>query len=324
MKLAAVVVTYNRLAQLEVTLARLLGEDVDHVLVVDNASTDGTADWLAGQTDPRLEVVHLPQNTGGAGGFEAGVRHLRAGPDPDWIALMDDDARPLPGAMARFRTEAPAGASNIGVIAAAVLNPDGSICEMNRPSLNPFWHGKVLLQTLFKLTAGDKRGFHIGDAAFDADAGPSDIDVASFVGYFLSRQAVAAIGPPDGGYFIYGDDVTYSLRLRRAGLRIVMHPGVRFEHDCGTLSIDLATRPLWKVYYLSRNGVPMTWHAARWLAPVALAYYTVQWARKARHYDSTERPVYRRLMWRGLWHGLCRRKGRYDPAHVLADQAKSG
>lgn len=324
MKLAAVVVTYNRLAQLRVTLARLLAENVDHILVVDNASTDETAAWLAGQDDPRLEVLQLAENTGGAGGFEAGVRHLSRTHDPDWIALMDDDARPLPGAMARFRTEAPQGASNIGVIAAAVLNVDGSICEMNRPSLNPFWHGKVLLQTLIRLKSGDKRGFHIADAAFDPKARPSEIDVASFVGYFLHRQAVEAIGPPDGGYFIYGDDVTYSLRLRRAGLRIMMHPAVRFEHDCGTLSIDLATRPLWKVYYLSRNGVPMTWHAARWLAPLALAYYTVQWMRKARFYEADERPIYRRLMWHGIWHGLCARRGRYDPAHALAERAKSG
>lgn len=329
MSLAAVVVTFNRVAQLQVTVARLLAEDVDHIVVVDNASSDGTGAWLATQGHARLEVVTLATNTGGAGGFEAGVIRARDLWDPDWIACMDDDARPLPGAMARFRIEAPKGAHNIGAIAAAVLNMDGSVCEMNRPSLNPFWYAQVLIQTLRGLVSGNKRGFHIGDTAFEPEGPPCEIDVASFVGYFISRQGVAAIGPPDGGYFIYGDDVIYSLRLRRAGLRLVMMPGVRFEHDCGTLSVDLATRPLWKVYYLSRNGVAMTWHAARWLAPLAFGYYLVQWMRKARYYEAGERAVYRRLMWRGVWHGLWQVRGRDETAHrvaarSLAEDAKAG
>ncbi|WP_374328265.1 glycosyltransferase, partial [Paracoccus pantotrophus] len=54
--IAAVVVTFNRLAHLEKTLARLLAEPLDHVVVVENGSTDGTREWLAGQGDPRLVV----------------------------------------------------------------------------------------------------------------------------------------------------------------------------------------------------------------------------------------------------------------------------
>ena len=325
MKLAAIVVTFNRLAQLQVTVARLLGETLDQIIVVDNASSDETPNWLAAQTDPRLHVITLCENMGGAGGFEAGVVYARAQFDPDWLVLMDDDARPLATAIARFRADfstlldpdctAP---DAVGAVAAAVLNMDGSICEMNRPSRNPFWHGKAFLAALQNLFTGKTRGgFHITDAVMARDAPPSEIDVASFVGYFLARGAVARAGLPDGGYFIYGDDVTYSLRLRRAGLRILMSPAVQFEHDCGTLSIDLATRPLWKVYYLSRNGVPMARLAAGvWLFPLALAYYIFVWARKTRYYLPQERPLYRRLMWTGLRDGLLGRRGRNDAAHA--------
>ena len=55
--LAAVVVTHDRLDHLRITLDRLLAQRVRHVVVVDNASTDGTADWLARQQDPRL-ILH--------------------------------------------------------------------------------------------------------------------------------------------------------------------------------------------------------------------------------------------------------------------------
>ena len=84
------VVTYNRLDKLKDTIAALLAaapEHLHHLLVVDNASSDGTAQWLATLDDPRLEVLRLKTNTGGAGGFEAGLRHLVWRHDPDWIAM---------------------------------------------------------------------------------------------------------------------------------------------------------------------------------------------------------------------------------------------
>ena len=72
-RLVAVVVTHDRLDQLKVTVARLLGAapgDLASVLVVDNASTDGTADWLAEQEDDRLRTLRCETNVGGAGGME--------------------------------------------------------------------------------------------------------------------------------------------------------------------------------------------------------------------------------------------------------------
>jgi GT2 family glycosyltransferase len=340
--LTAVVVTFNRLAQLQRTLARLLDHPpgvLARVLVVDNAGTDGTDLWLAAQTDPRLEVVRLPANLGGAGGFEAGLRHVldrpktggpktggpKTGepetdwpetewPETTWIVLMDDDARPEPGALAGFAPPAGAGAA-----AAAVFLPGGSVCEMNRVSKNPFWHPGTFLRAL---TRGGRRGFHLADADFAPEAPPQWIDVASFVGFFVSRQAVAAAGLPDGGLYIYGDDVLYSLRLRRRGVRMAFLPQVRFEHDCGTLGPAWSYRPLWKIFYHSRNGVGIARAAAGPLVfPLALAWYLVLWSRRARAVPACERAAYRRLMWLGVRHGLARRKGRFEPAHRIAEEA---
>lgn len=322
MRLAAVVVTYNRLAELRVTLARLLAEEVDHILVVDNASSDETGAWLASQGDPRLAVLSLPQNTGGAGGFEAGMQAARDRFDPDWVVLMDDDARPAPGALARFRSEAAALPPGTGCVAAAVFYPDGTLCEMNRPSRNPFWNLTLFLRTL---RHGSRAGFHLPDSAFAPEAPAQTIDIASFVGYFVHRDAIRRAGLPEGGLFIYGDDVLYSLRLRRAGIGMVLMPRIRFEHDCGTMGDGFVYRPLWKIYYHCRNGVSIARQAAGPLVfPAALVWYTLVWHRRGRKCTDAERPIYRRLMWRGLWHGLQRKRGRHDPAHALAEQAKSG
>ena len=321
MKLAAVVVTYNRLAQLQMTLARLLAEDLDHIVVVNNASTDDTGLWLADQRDARLEVLTLEENTGGAGGFEAGMGRAHSLWGPDWVVLMDDDARPEPGGLTRFRTEAQELPPGTGCVAAAVFYPDGTLCEMNRPSRNPFWNLRLFARTLLR---GSRAGFHLADSAFAPGAPVHPIDIASFVGYFVRSDTIQRAGLPDGGLFIYGDDVLYSLRLRRAGIGMVLMPDVRFEHDCGTMGAGFVYRPLWKIYYHCRNGVSIARQAAGPLIfPAALIWYTLVWHRRGRQCSAAERPIYRRLMWRGLWHGLRGQKGRYGPAHALAETAKS-
>ena len=214
--LVAVVVTHNRLDKLRLTLARLLGEpcaDLAAVVVVDNASDDGTGAWLAGLIDPRLVVHRSATNTGGAGGFETGMRLARARFDPDWIVVMDDDARPRPGALAAFHA---LDRTHWDAVAAAVYFPDGEICEMNRPSRNPFWHWRVFVRTALGGAGGGggRSGFHITPAAYD---GPGmAVDVASFVGLFISRGAIDRVGYPDGRLFVYGEDGLFTLGLSRA------------------------------------------------------------------------------------------------------------
>jgi len=73
-RLVAVVATHRRLADLRQTLAALLAapaRDLAAVLVVDNASDDGTGAWLAAQREPRLHVLTLPRNLGCRGTWAA-------------------------------------------------------------------------------------------------------------------------------------------------------------------------------------------------------------------------------------------------------------
>lgn len=96
--ICAVVVTYNRKELLKRCLDGVLNQSypVSHILIVDNASTDGTPEMLA-EEYPGLELLALSENTGGAGGFHAGFKRA-AQIDCNLIWVMDDDALPSEGA----------------------------------------------------------------------------------------------------------------------------------------------------------------------------------------------------------------------------------
>lgn len=311
-RLVAVVVTHNRLAQLRVTLRRLLETPeaaLAAVVVVDNASDDGTGAWLAGQADARLDVLRLAVNSGGAGGFAAGLAHAARAHDPDWFVLMDDDARPEPGALAAFH-----GLDRGGwdALAGAVYFPDGRICEMNRPSRNPFWHGREFLATLRR----GRAGFHLKPDAY-ARSGTVPIDVTSFIGFFLSRRGFEMAGLPDAGLFLYGDDGLYTLGLSAAGGRIGFVPELRFEHDCSTFATGQngRFRPLWKAYYYHRNLLILYRMAAGPAFWPVLVLLLPKWLMKVRAHGG-QRRVFLRLLGRALRDGLVRRTA-VDHALVL-------
>ena len=315
-RLIALVVTFNRLDHLQTTVARLLETAPAHlagVLVVDNASTDGTGDWLASQGDPRLHVLSMPTNGGGAGGFAAGMRHAMDTLSPDWLVLMDDDARPSTGTLAAFHG---AQREDKDVWIAATYFPNGAICEMNRPWVNPF--------NAWRHFAAAARhgwaGYHIKDADYAAK-GALAVDGASFVGYFISRPAVQLAGYPDPKLFIYGDDVLYSLKLNAMGGQFAFDPRLRFEHDCATDMGVHPVTPLWKIYYLYRNQLMVYRKAAGPILfwPIA-ALKALSWRRRASAYGA-DSATYIALWKRAVLDGIRgRREARFDQ---VKDWAKS-
>jgi len=302
-RLVAVVATFNRKADVQETIARLLAEPCMAVVVVDNGSTDGTREWLKAQNDPRVLPVFTESNLGGAGGFELGIKRAIDTYDADWVVVMDDDARPYPGAFVDFARVAQ---ENWDVLSAAVYYPDGHICEMNRPSRNPFWHRSAFIKTLFSTLRGQgRKGFHISDQAYGEQM-TVPIDAGCFVGMFISRRVIERIGLPDGKLFIYGDDVSYSLRAREAKFRIGFAPQVRFEHACSTFSEKKVYSPYWKIYYNYRNGLITYRQAAGkafyFVAPVFL----LKWVLLGRHYGA-DKGVYYSLLWRAIKDGFANR-----------------
>ncbi|MBT0957766.1 glycosyltransferase [Alphaproteobacteria bacterium KMM 3653] len=306
--LIAVVVTCNRLTKLQVTLARLLGHAPEHltrVVLVDNGSTDGTAEWLGTQDDPRLTVLRSEKNLGGSGGFEMGIRHTAEVFDPDWMLIQDDDARPEAGALALFHARDRS--AHEGWVT-AVHFPDGSLCEMNRPLINPFWHRGGVLKAL----RHGRDGYHLGLEDYAVDAPVQEVDGGSFVGFFVSRRAVQSAGYPDPALFLYGDDALYSLEIRAQGGTIAFDPALRYEHDCATLGEgEQIILPMWKCYYFYRNLILVYKRAAGWAFWPAFGFMALRWRRKAPAYGA-QAEAYRRVLRRAMADGI---KGRIGQPH---------
>src|SRR5665647_927267 len=99
-RVVAVVVAYNRRDLLLEVLDALARQEtpLEKVVVVDNSSTDDSA-AVAQAAGPLVDLVELERNTGGAGGFAAGLAVALERHSPDWVWMMDDDTVPTESAL---------------------------------------------------------------------------------------------------------------------------------------------------------------------------------------------------------------------------------
>ena len=234
---AIVVVTYNRadlLAEMLAGLARL-ERAPDAVVVVDNASTDHTAQVLADAALPGLQVVRSEANLGGAGGFHLGVRTAyEQGFDRVW--LMDDDVVPAPDCLGVLM------ATDEDCLMAVREDRQGRLCEKaaTRFDLSTPWAVKpktAMVETDFGTRAAMPPLVELENVAFE--------------GFMVRRRVIDAIGLPDPSYFIFYDDVDYAVRARAAGFRIwAVRDAVLVRQLDFDQQHDLAG---WKGYYMYRN-----------------------------------------------------------------------
>ena len=89
--IVAVVVTYNRKELLKECIEELTKNKEIDVMIIDNASTDGTADMIKEYTSNKLFYVNTGKNLGGAGGFNFGIKEALKQDNYDYIWIMDDD-----------------------------------------------------------------------------------------------------------------------------------------------------------------------------------------------------------------------------------------
>lgn len=216
-RVVAVVVTFDRLALLQRLLPVLLAEPrLAEVLVVDNASTDGTGAWLAGLDDPRLRTRTRADNGGGAAGFHDGLAWALER-EADLVWLMDDDAVPQAGCLDLL---------------------------LAREDLD-FWGPAVVAEQdprrlcfPIRLPGGTRVVHDVADVEAAAVDGLIAGVVIPFNGVLVTRDLVERIGLPRSEFFIWGDDVEYLWRAERAGARIATVVTARFSNpatdDLGT------------------------------------------------------------------------------------------
>jgi glycosyltransferase involved in cell wall biosynthesis len=136
---AAVVVTYNRLTLLNKCIEKLRGQTVPcDILVVDNASTDGTTPWLREQEEAGLlRTRNTGGNLGGAGGFNKGMRWA-VEDGYKYLWLMDDDCLPEQDALEKLLEADSLLNGSYGWLSSVALWTDGNVCSMNIQRKTPY------------------------------------------------------------------------------------------------------------------------------------------------------------------------------------------
>jgi GT2 family glycosyltransferase len=259
--IAVVVVTYgDRLACVQATLEAALGQThVTRLVIVDNGSAPRVGAWLdaLAARAPRLTIVRHAVNLGSAGGYRAGLVAARA-TRTRFVWLLDDDTRPEPGA-AQALVEAWAARSvSRRPEVSGLLSQRWPAARYRREN---GWRrdaafGVDLIERSRRLLGGGRGGFDDGEIL---------LGMAPWSGLFFERGLLDEVGLPDERLVTYEDDHEFTLRMTRAGARILLvpqsglanlEPSWHEELVVGhAASPWLTTADTGRVYYGARNRV---------------------------------------------------------------------
>ncbi len=230
---AAIVVTYNRLNLLKETIAGLLSQTrvPDAIIVINNSSSDGTLEWLESVDNI---IVITQDNIGGAGGFATGLEYgYKQG--FDWIWCMDDDVVAMPDClekMMNFRSDSLIRAPFRFEAGNSALPQDTLEFNFTKP-FKSLW----------------KRMFTPNDIE---NVDSISAEGLTFEGPLIHRNVIDAIGLPDAGFFIFGDDSDFFIRAGRKGFNSEIILASRMQRMIPYSSRKSAP---WKQYYELRNIV---------------------------------------------------------------------
>lgn len=283
LRVAAVVVTYNRWALLQQCL-RALAEQTTSlaaIWVIDNASTDGTGEAIQKLELPNLIYRNTGRNLGGAGGFAYGTREAAlVGYDALW--LMDDDTIPEAQSLEALLHIDETLHGKYGWLSSRALAPDGTDQPMNRQRKTPY---------------RDIDGY---------EGAKIPSVMASFVSLFVRTSVVQKYGLPIADFFIWSDDWEYTRRISRE-LPCYVVPASRVTHamkNPGTVNIATDVPARWDRYhYFYRNDVVLYRREGLrgWLWLLAKdAWHTVQVLRDSRGHRSARIAI----IWKGFAAGV--------------------
>ena len=211
MKIAAIVITFNRKELLSRCLDAIEAQTLrpDVVYVVDNASTDGTAEFLASrQNTIPMEIITLPENMGGAGGFYNGIRTAHLTGKYDYFWIMDDDGVPAPDCLELLMTMAPY--HHIAPLVVDIDNPDHLAFQQ--------WEIRHGMTTVKEV-----------EDVFGEDGIILDHE-NPFNGILLSDKLLKEVGYPNKDFFIWGDETDFYQRTVKAKLAPLTVVKARHHH----------------------------------------------------------------------------------------------
>lgn len=240
-KLAVVIVTYNRKVELKKTIDAILSQGIDEsdIIIINNNSFDGTENFLSTQYS-KLKTNHLAENIASAGGFAKGME-LAYDYGYDWVWLFNDDSRPVKGTLDSF----------IGFLQEDHLHHIGLLKVANKNKNN---------QAILLYWEGVRKPKYV--ALSDKIV---KTDLITFDGCVISRKLIETIGYCDPLYFMGTYEFDYCLKAKDAGFGIYTLPNGLIED--GKLGGEGGTPP-WRQYYNTRNHL--------WLAIDRKSFKTIR------------------------------------------------
>jgi GT2 family glycosyltransferase len=245
----AIVVNWNGAGVVCEALESLLGQDLEglEVVVVDNASQDGSDADIERRFGPRVRLLRAPRNLGWGAGNNVGIRASAA----PHVIVLNSDAVAQPG-FARELVASAEADPRVGLVAAKVLDHE-------RPWIIDTVGHRLYLD-----------GLNRGRGRLERDLGQYDAErealFPSGAAALYRRSMLEEIGLFDERFFLYGDDAELGLRARLAGWRCAFNPRAvalhRYSHSAGRYSSL-------KAYQVERNRIwvlfgllPWPWIAA--------------------------------------------------------------
>ena len=226
-RVSAVVVNYNARDHLLECERSLRADGVDEIVVVDNASTDGSLEAVA-KLD--ADVVRVP--TGGNLGFGSAANRGLAVAGGEYVAVLNPDTVVESGTIKALVAALDADAG-LGAVAPRVDNPDGTLY----PSVRAFPTMSDAIGHAFLGFVAPKNRFSRRYKMLDWDhSRASDVDWASGTCLMLRADALGDDARFDESYFMYAEDVDLCWRLWRGGWKVGYEPSGRVIHAIGASS----------------------------------------------------------------------------------------
>lgn len=239
MEIGVAIVTYNRLNKLKIAIDSFEKQVKlpQYIVVVNNASTDGTREFLSKwkQKDSNFKkiVINNEKNAGGSGGFYLALSEAIKY-SANWIWVSDDDAYADKNALkyASEYLDKQSNPSNISAICGKVLN-NGKIDISHRRNV-------YIKNHLFITERYIPENFYSNSEFY--------LNCFSYVGTILNKEKLLRVGLTNKDFIIWYDDSEHSLRLSKVG-KIICLPKIEIIHDQNNGKYELD----WKWYYGIRN-----------------------------------------------------------------------
>lgn len=233
---SALVVSYNvKDLLLDCLQAFFASSDVPcEAVVVDNASSDGSADAVA-ERFPDVKVLRQPRNLGYGKANNAGLQECQG----RFVLLLNPDVTVGPGCVGKlsdFLLVRP----DVGAVGPKLLRPDGSLdlaCRRGFPTPATAFYRLSGLSRVFKKSARFNR-YNMGHASAEET---HEIDSGTGACLMLRRAAIDRVGFFDPDYFMYGEDIDLCFRLKLGGWKVYYLPAATAVHLKG-MSTQQATR----------------------------------------------------------------------------------